>query len=462
MPRTSLRKTLLPLVIVAAVVLALGVAYYLKKRAVRRELGILYATLRAQGRPVTPEDLVGPPIPDSENAATLYDRAFAKLPILSEAEDDLLYRLLDTPPNSDTSPPTPEDWNRARKILDRFDESLSLIEQGLARPQYRFNADWSNYSALFTAFHTTEQRHVARMLFRRSQLRLHDGDLQRSIHDVHTSLQFCASLQSQPLTIPWMTRCATERMLLEHLGTIVSEHCLDRETLDFLDQDIERLSAGGSLNDALAGERVLFAHLFRCVREGRSPVDVLYPYTALGTGIQRTVERIDAMRLRMRLDEEELYLMRSILRLEHIAQMPVFNVTDEIDELNEGIESSGYVVPTFLSTRLLEWNFDAERCALLLIASAWLAAERHRLDHGRFPKQLPGDFVDPFDGKPLRYSLEDGALRIWSVGHDLDDDGGAPWDPRTRDGDIVWPTATTPRAADVRPETPPNDLDPTP
>jgi len=116
----------------------------------------------------------------------------------------------------------------------------------------------------------------------------------------------------------------------------------------------------------------------------------------------------------------------------------------------------------FLDVQFLGLDLDDERRARLLIAKAWLAAQRHRLDHGRFPEQLPGDFVDPFDGKPLRYSLDDGALRIWSVGRDLDDDDGAPWDPRTRDGDIVWPTPTTPPAADVSLETPPNDLDPTP
>ena len=89
-----------------------------------------------------------------------------------------------------------------------------------------------------------------------------------------------------------------------------------------------------------------------------------------------------------------------------------------------------------------------------MIAKAWLAAGRYRLGHGRFPEQLPEDLVDPFDGKPLRHSLDDGALKIWSVGQDLDDDGGAPWDWKTRDGDIVWPIPTNTSPEDTQKEAP--------
>jgi len=325
-----LRKTLLPLAIFAAVVLALGVAYYLRKRAIRRELDILYATLRAEGRPVTPEDITGPPVPDDENAATLYDRAFARLPALNEQEHLLFFRLFDQPQGPDNPPPQPEDWDTARTILARCDQGLSLIEQGLARPQYRFNADWSNWGALFTAFHMIEHPHAARMLLRRSQLRLHDGDLPRSIHDLHTALQFCASLQAQPTLLPYMTRARIERLALWHLADIVSEHRLDGRTLDLLDQDIERLSAGASLSDALAGQRVFLCHLFRYVREGKSPVDVLYPYTFFTGSIQRTFERVDAKRLVMRLDSEELAYVRIATRLEDLAKKPLYERTDDI------------------------------------------------------------------------------------------------------------------------------------
>ena len=60
-----------------------------------------------------------------------------------------------------------------------------------------------------------------------------------------------------------------------------------------------------------------------------------------------------------------------------------------------------------------------------------LAAERHRLAHGRYPKEPPYDFVDPFDGKPIRYRVQRDVLLVWSVGPNGEDDDG-------KGDDIVW------------------------
>ena len=63
---------------------------------------------------------------------------------------------------------------------------------------------------------------------------------------------------------------------------------------------------------------------------------------------------------------------------------------------------------------------------------ATVAAERYRLTRGRWPAELaelaPAFIasvpIDPFDGKPLRYSVGDDGVKIYSVGPDMVDDGG--------------------------------------
>ncbi len=65
-----------------------------------------------------------------------------------------------------------------------------------------------------------------------------------------------------------------------------------------------------------------------------------------------------------------------------------------------------------------------------------LAAYLYRHERGQFPnnlealvpRYLPAVPQDPFDGQPLRYRWENGALRLWSVGSDLKDG----------EKDIVW------------------------
>ena len=61
-----------------------------------------------------------------------------------------------------------------------------------------------------------------------------------------------------------------------------------------------------------------------------------------------------------------------------------------------------------------------------------MAAERFRLDNGRFPislEQLVPSYLqkvplDPFDHQPMRYRLTGERAVIYSVDEDLKDDGG--------------------------------------
>jgi hypothetical protein len=98
------------------------------------------------------------------------------------------------------------------------------------------------------------------------------------------------------------------------------------------------------------------------------------------------------------------------------------------------------------------WHEDALLLghAELRCITVALAAERFRLNHGRWPK-VPTDLVpdylkavplDPFDAKPLRYRRTDDGVIIYSVGEDGQDDGGDA-SPRQREyysspADIVF------------------------
>ncbi len=77
--------------------------------------------------------------------------------------------------------------------------------------------------------------------------------------------------------------------------------------------------------------------------------------------------------------------------------------------------------------------------ARCLCAEAGIACERFRLKHGCWPKSLddlqafgiPKGPVDPFDGEPLRYRIEEDGVCIYSVGENGIDDGG---DTHRREG----------------------------
>jgi len=81
-----------------------------------------------------------------------------------------------------------------------------------------------------------------------------------------------------------------------------------------------------------------------------------------------------------------------------------------------------------------------------------IACERHRRATGQWPRTwaevspalLDRELFDPMDGAPLRIAVLNGELRIYSVGHDLIDDGGE-W-ARGADGSLgTWPLLVWPR-----------------
>ncbi len=75
-----------------------------------------------------------------------------------------------------------------------------------------------------------------------------------------------------------------------------------------------------------------------------------------------------------------------------------------------------------------------------------LAATAYRIEHGAFPKEaadLVPDYMtlmplDPFTGEPMKVRAEDGGAVLYSVGPDMADDDGAPFDQTSRKGDITF------------------------
>ena len=84
----------------------------------------------------------------------------------------------------------------------------------------------------------------------------------------------------------------------------------------------------------------------------------------------------------------------------------------------------------FLGVEKINLNRNATECVI--------AMSRWRAKHGEWPGSLDmliGEYLDsvpldPFDGQPLRYEVTDDGPVLYSIGPDLEDDGGVPSDGR--------------------------------
>jgi hypothetical protein len=88
----------------------------------------------------------------------------------------------------------------------------------------------------------------------------------------------------------------------------------------------------------------------------------------------------------------------------------------------------------------------AEVDALRQLARLALAVTVYRAQEGKYPDTLndllPGYIAeipsDPFDGKPLRSRPDGKGLVVYSIGPDLKDDGGVAWDASRWQGDLLF------------------------
>jgi hypothetical protein len=129
--------------------------------------------------------------------------------------------------------------------------------------------------------------------------------------------------------------------------------------------------------------------------------------------------------------QSHAWLLRHLTRFAEIARLPDHQQLEAMREWDQAVRTA----PVGARLMLVDARKLVEAClrhrAGARCAAVALAAERFRLEHGRWPDAL-ADLVpdlltevpaDPYDGQPLRYRrLSDGVI-VYAVGPDGQDDG---------------------------------------
>jgi hypothetical protein len=126
-------------------------------------------------------------------------------------------------------------------------------------------------------------------------------------------------------------------------------------------------------------------------------------------------------------------------------------------ESGQGMEAQLTGMTTMMTASLGAMQ-DAEFRARAHLAGTQMlvAFKKYQLAHGELPKSLDDAAaeselkkvpLDPYSGQPLKYALVDNKPTIYSVGKDLQDDGGqVDWRSSTQPGDFLF-VLTAPTAA---------------
>ena len=454
---------------VALLVVAYVVVTIVGRQALTREL----ERVKASGAPVSWDEVIPPPVPDDQNAALLYEKAFAALALATRVPRPR-YPPYPHPSSGESeqrkalseylSAPTREERKALekgmRKVLADNAPALSYARQAAKRPECRFDRDWSDPVAMtmpeYARFQTLSKLACADGLVR-SDL----GDQSGAFSTWSLNLSLLKYLGPEPTLLGQLTRYAILAVATVPLSEIVQGGGLSPEECRRVDGMLRQLDLENDFVKGLEAERTVSLWMWRRYRETpkslaqmagspassyspreRSPISRFFLW--LGC---RAVGTLDDAALLRYWDRQMALLRRPYYQ----------NPEDFTDRLREEIPRCALLTrmhqPVFMRARTAR-DKGLAHAGLMRIG---LGLATYRTHFGRYPdaldelrKALEWEVPeDPFSGGDFIYRRAGNGCLLYSLGPDLDDDGGTDLrvtrvarvgkPPRSGiDGDIVW------------------------
>jgi hypothetical protein len=277
---------------------------------------------------------------------------------------------------------------------------------------------------------------VTHLLILDATLRAQDRDIDGALVSVRALMNTGRSFGDEPSRASQGCRTSfggtgvrnLERVLAQGEATAADLEDLQRLLDDEARQPLQLIAA--------RSERALVYGHLESVRAGK------FNRAAWGMTASPLGSKADDFIDRGRAFTSEAAYLQYLTKYVEIAKLPPEQQYDPLSELHEP-----QVVPPKLLAAIGP-GYDHRRfnhafhqwLALMRCGSVALAAERYRLEHRRWPddlKPLVPQFlrevpVDPFDGMPLRFLRLNDGLEVYSIGPDMQDNGGKIFrSPRT-------------------------------
>lgn len=353
---------------------------------------------------------------DAQNAAPIYEKAFARLHDAREDE-----KKVDNPPTGDSDRFDPNEPATLAFLAGQA-ETISELRRAAAMPACRFDADLMGPELNVMLPVLNEERNAANVLGLDAHEAMARGRTSLAIDDVQTIFGMSRHFGQRPLLVSGLVGIGIDglgsRMLEDVLPMVKSQDELAGLKLEQLP------SLGQAFRQALLGEEcfgvILYANFPQSA--ARAPQSVIVQ--SLGDGLEGTFVRTYLLGLDAYVD--------LLTQLQEMAKQPYYLEAGRLN--SEDFYHGGGLMMSILAPsmrRALQSLAQGE--ARELCAQTAVAMTRYRLDHGTLPSHL-GDLVpgymqsvplDPFDGHPLRLVTRDGKWIVYSIGPDGVDDGGA-------------------------------------
>jgi len=459
------KRTVKILTGLAILLVALGVIYAIWVSISAAQLRRAYAALRKDGRPMSMEAVIPPPVEEVNNGALLYESAALLLkatpaPWPEVADPNALSRkeaiqrdkvknLLGYLSHLSSSflkePLEPDKRAELEGLLaeDIVVQALATVKLGTERPSCRFDLDYDAGIDMGLPF-LLEMKNLLSILAAKARLEAQPGPSGDVWDLVSTQLRFADALRTEPVVVSQFIRASSITTACETVQQVCAAAPPDRQKCDQLDQVLTGLDDIVPLIAALDGERMLFGEwVFGQPRAQLQRIVQEYTSERYEPDIYRWFRSQRVCFKPLLLADHAAYLrfMHKHARLLELPYAP-----KRIDTLEDAVlkAKKRHVLARTLTPNMPRVReIYTEMMAQVRVTRAGLALLRHQQQHGSWPGRLDelglNGLDDPFAAEPLRYRSEAKGFLLYSVGPDQQDDGGHPRAPKQKgDFDIVW------------------------
>lgn len=445
--------------------------------------------IKDRGEPTTIEELIPREIPDKENGALVYRKAF-KLKKDLEKKYKEEWKYMPYEGAKEWEEISEEEKGKITALLFKNSEFLrfyQLLEKASnmkcrfsKRKDYQKSTGISGKSGHFIGMLLPQlagMRSCARMLAAKAKIQSEIGQIDDALNTSLTSLKVAKSLSNEPILISQLVRIALDSLAIDNIRKTLEKGVpLSIEIYQNLIREIEKERKDKMIYSSLIEDRILgrqnYAQrrkrgetFFEFTEEDRKKIEKAYFHLKdhkkfkeemekkMEANIRKYKKRIKDAYLKSGcksadefLNQQEFFYLKTMANAISLTKQPYWKVRDELKKLNEEIKNApvSFDEPIFYKIYTQEARIDARLGAVEIV----LALKIYKDRKGHYPSslvkltpriinKLP---KDPFTGKNYVYRREGDGFIVYSLGDNAKDDGGISGLEKRWQGDfdIVW------------------------
>ena len=393
--------------------------------------------IRAKGEPASLGELGVGDVPEGENGAPLYARAFALIRKNEAAEPQNWMDVLFEPEK-----PFDEVSGDLETVLQLHAKAMELARGAAAKPRCVFDLDYTEGAHLALP-HLAQLRHLSRLFAGEAHLHAHSGRPEKALGSLVRVLELIHALDEEALLISKIVQVSIVGIGIEALKRTQRVAPLSTEGCSEIIARLRAIDFARAATHGMMGERLFLLQDFDPIGTGSRSL-------SWGKRIERWSVR-SSIRLSTRERVQILRLMTEIIKATHLppweARLKIQELYKKVWELLPWTEHIGLVLDDEPWKRY--YAVFVRALSRRDAAVIGLACELYRSRHGRYPANLAAlapEFLDklppdPFTGKPFVYRRKGegdaASFIVYSVGENLTDDGGFDKRSSGKD-DMAW------------------------